>query len=96
MNAGLPSIRCPLTKAADDAISFFGDENAESVVPLRDGRFKTTGTAIGSCRPFAASAALASRRRRASSKSSRRFLRLLWGWWKSEGGTGTFELNERR
>jgi hypothetical protein len=23
-------------------------------------------------------------------------LRLLWGWWKSEGGTGTFELNERR
>ena len=62
MNAGLPSIRCPLTKAADDAISLFGDENAESVVPLRDGRFKTTGTAIGSCRPFATSAALASRR----------------------------------
>ena len=96
MNAGLPSIRCPLTKAADDAISLFGDENAESVVPLRDGRFKTTGTTIGSCRPFAASAALAPRRRRASSKSSRRSLRLLWGWWKSEGGTGAFELNERR
>ena len=51
MNVGLPSIRCPLTKAADDAISLFGDENAESVVPLRDGRFKTTGTAIDTILP---------------------------------------------